>query len=46
MGRGLGRSVEGKEVKPGFTHIISIFTVEVVRVFDYFDGFPDGCRGG
>jgi hypothetical protein len=28
-------------MKPGFAYSVSVFTVEVVGVFDYFSSFPD-----
>jgi hypothetical protein len=36
----------GEEVKPRFALLISISRVEVVSVFDYFDGFHDDVGDG
>jgi hypothetical protein len=43
MGRGhlVKKGGRGKEVKPYFALFIPISRVEVVLVFDYFDGFHD-----
>lgn len=30
-----------KEVKPSFTQSVSVFTVKIMGVFCYLDGFPD-----
>jgi hypothetical protein len=35
------KRVERKVVKPDFVQFIFIFTVEVMRVCDYFDDFLD-----
>jgi hypothetical protein len=39
-----GRVGEGK-VKPNFAQFVSVFTVEVMGVFDYFDRFSDAGGG-
>lgn len=36
--------LEGEQVQPDFAQFVSVFAVEIVKVFDYFDVFPGDAR--
>jgi hypothetical protein len=40
----MGRADVNKEVEPNFSQYVSALMVEVVRMFEYFTGFPDEAR--
>jgi hypothetical protein len=38
------KMLEGEQVQPNFAQFVSVFTLEVVKVFDYFDVFSGDAR--